>query len=148
MPEHERFRLADYADTIREVLDSGGEFTMFPGGTSMLPLIVQDRDSVTLVKAESYCVGDIAFYKRSGGEFVLHRIIGKQNDTFTMCGDNQISPEYGIMPEQIIARVGYLTRRGKRLNTDRLTYRIYVLLWRSFFLRRVFFKLRRVIHGE
>lgn len=45
MPE--TFSLAEYADIIREVLDSGGEFTLFPRGTSMLPLIVEGRDSVT-----------------------------------------------------------------------------------------------------
>ena len=79
MPEQEhqeRFKIADYAEAIREVLGSGGEFTLYPRGTSMLPLIVQDRDSVTLTKAERFVVGDIAFYQRPGGEYVLHRIIG------------------------------------------------------------------------
>ena len=76
MPEKEHFQLAEYEETILTVLDSGGEFTIFPRGISMLPLIVQGRDSVTLIKAERLQIGDIAFYKRSGGEFVLHRIIG------------------------------------------------------------------------
>lgn len=98
MTERERFRLADFDDTIREVLDSGGEFTLFPRGTSMLPLIVQDRDSVALVKAGTLRRGDIAFYRRADGEFVLHRIIGEKDGTFTMCGDNQLAPEYGIKP--------------------------------------------------
>ena len=147
MPEHERFRLEDFDDTIREVLDSGGEFTIFPRGTSMLPLIVQGRDSVALVKADTLRRGDIAFFKRSGGEFVLHRIVGEKDGTFTMCGDNQLSLEFGIKPEQVIARVEYITRKGKRISADRLSYRIYVALWRSFFIRRVYFKLRRVFNG-
>lgn len=147
MPENERFRLADYDETIREVLESGGEFTMFPRGTSMLPLIVQGRDSVTLRKPDRLRRGDIAFYKRSGGEFVLHRIIGERDGAFTMCGDNQLSPEYGIKPEQVIARVDYLTRKGKRIAAEGFLYRIYVLLWRSFFIRRVYFRLRRIANG-
>ena len=44
------YSLSEYADIIREVLDSGGEFTLYPRGTSMLPLIVEGRDSVTLEK--------------------------------------------------------------------------------------------------
>ena len=68
MPEQGLFRLADYAGTIREVMDSGGEFTLYPRGTSMLPLIVQGRDSVTLVKAEEFRTGDIAFYQRENGQ--------------------------------------------------------------------------------
>ncbi len=148
MSEQERFKIADYAEAIREVLDSGGEFTLYPRGTSMLPLIVQDRDSVTLTKTERFVVGDIAFYQRAGGEYVLHRIIGESDGTFTMCGDNQLAPEYGVKPEQIIAKAAYITRKGSKIMPRSLPYRLYVLLWRSFFIRRVYFKLRRVFHGE
>ena len=148
MPEQGLFRPADYAGTIREVMDSGGEFTIFPKGTSMLPLIVQGRDSVTLVKAEEFRAGDIAFYQRENGQYVLHRIIGERDGTFTMCGDNQLAPEYGVKPEQIIAKAAYITRKGSKITPRSLPYRLYVLLWRSFFIRRVYFKLRRVFHGE
>ena len=148
MPEQGLFRLADYADTIREVLDSGGEFTLYPRGTSMLPLIVQGRDSVTLVKAEEFRAGDIAFYQRENGQYVLHRVIAADGETYTMCGDNQLAPEYGVKPEQIIAKAAYITRKGSKITPRSLPYRLYVLLWRSFFIRRVYFKLRRVFHGE
>ncbi len=148
MPENERFSLAEYEETIRAVLDSGGEFTIFPRGTSMLPLIKEGRDSVALVKAGTYRAGDIAFYRRAGGEFILHRIIAEENGTFTMCGDNQLSPEPGIKPEQIIAKVGCLTRNGRKITPDDPFYKLYILLWKSFFIRRVFFKLRRITHGS
>lgn len=148
MPEQGLFRLADYAGTIREVMDSGGEFTLYPRGTSMLPLIVQGRDSVTLVKAEEFRAGDIAFYQRENGQYVLHRVIGERDGTFTMCGDNQLAPEYGVKPEQIIAKAAYITRKGSKITPRSLPYRLYVLLWRSFFIRRAYFKLRRVFHGE
>lgn len=147
LSEQELFRLADYADTIREVLDSGGEFTIFPRGTSMLPLIVQGRDSAALVKSERFSTRDIAFYQRTDGQYVLHRIIAVNDGTFTMCGDNQLTPEYGIKPEQLIARAAYVTRKGKKIAPGNPAYRLYVLLWRSFFVRRVYFKLRRVFHG-
>ena len=42
------FYLADAIEVIEDVLASGGEFRMYPKGTSMLPLIVQTRDSVVL----------------------------------------------------------------------------------------------------
>lgn len=148
MPEQERFKIADYAAAIREVMDSGGEFTLYPRGTSMLPLIVQGRDSVTLVKAEEFRAGDIAFYQRENGQYVLHRVIAADGETYTVCGDNQLAPEYGVKPEQIIAKAAYITRKGSKITPRSLPYRLYVLLWRSFFIRRVYFKLRRVFHGE
>jgi len=43
------FSLYDMEPIIREVLDSGGEFELAPRGTSMLPLIKEGRDTVTLV---------------------------------------------------------------------------------------------------
>lgn len=138
----ERFRLAEYEGVIREVLDSGGQFTLFPRGTSMLPLIVEGRDSVSLERADSYSRGDIAFYKRADGSFVLHRIIAAENGAFTMCGDNQTALERGIKPEQIIARVAKITRRGKTFDVTSLRYRAYCAVWRCFLLRRVYFKLR------
>lgn len=146
MPE-QRFRLSDYDETIRAVLDSGGEFTIFPRGTSMLPLIVEGRDSATLEKAPVK-PGDIAFYQRADGSYILHRVISQQKGSFTMCGDNQLSPEPGIKPEQIIARVKRVTRNGKEISPENLPYRTYVFLWRSFFIRRVYFRLRRLFHGE
>lgn len=142
MPE--TFSLAEYADIIREVLDSGGEFTLFPRGTSMLPLIVEGRDSVTLEKRPPK-TGDIAFYQRADGSFVLHCAIAFNGDTYTMCGDNQTAPEQGIEPRQVIASVKYVTRRGKRADGS-LGYKIYLLLWRSFFVRRVYFRLRKLFH--
>lgn len=148
MPEQERFKIADYAAAIREVMDSGGEFTLYPRGTSMLPLIVQGRDSVTLVKAEEFRTGDIAFYQRENGQYVLHRVIAADGETYTVCGDNQLAPEYGVKPEQIIAKAAYITRKGSKITPRSLPYRLYVLLWRSLFIRRVYFKLRRVFHGE
>lgn len=149
MPEQGLFRLADYAGTIREVMDSGGEFTLYPRGTSMLPLIVQGRDSVTLEQPQGALHrGDIAFYQRENGQYVLHRIIGERDGTFTMCGDNQLAPEYGVKPEQIIAKAAYITRKGSKITPRSLPYRLYVLLWRSFFIRRVYFRLRRGFHGE
>lgn len=148
MPEQGLFRLADYADTIREVLDSGGEFTLYPRGTSMLPLIVQGRDSVTLEQPQGALHrGDIAFYQRENGQYVLHRVIAADGEAYTMCGDNQLAPEYGVKPEQLIAVVAYVTRNGKKIAPGNPAYRLYTLLWRSFFIRRAYFRLRRGFHG-
>lgn len=144
--EAARFSLSEYSEFIFEVLDSGGEFTIFPRGTSMLPLIREGKDSVTLARGEVRR-GDIAFYRRTDGAFILHRVIKCENGTFTMCGDNQLQPEAGIKAEQISARVVYLTRAGRKITPRNFGYRLYLLLWRSFFIRRVYFRLRRIFNG-
>ena len=148
MADREEFSLADYDETIRIVLDSGGEFTIYPQGTSMLPLIRQGRDSVTLAKPSAPLKrGDIAFYLRDNGQYVLHRVVGTGGGRYTMCGDNQTVPEKGIEPRQIIGAAVKINRDGKPVQ-DRFFYRIYKLLWHGFFIRRVFLKLGRIFSRE
>lgn len=148
MPEQETFRLSEHIGIITEVLESGGEFTLFPRGTSMLPLIVQGRDSVTLVKSDVYSVGDIAFYRRADGAFVLHRIVGKKDGTFIMCGDNQLEREFGVFPEQVIGKAVRITRGGRKIGAENIAYRLYKILWKSFLIRRVFFRLRGTFYAK
>lgn len=141
----QEFNLSEYEETIRVVLDSGGEFRIYPKGTSMLPLIRAGKDSVCIRKAEGNLRrNDIAFYLRDNGEYILHRVIKADNGRYTMCGDNQVMPETGIENKHII---GYVTRvyRGEKEITPKNTgYRLYLFLWRSFLIRRVFFKLRYI----
>ncbi len=140
------FLLEDAIDAIEEVLASGGEFNLCPKGTSMLPLIVQGRDSVvlkrnTLMAPEKH---DIVFYRRTNGQFVLHRVMDIAEDgTYTMCGDNQISLEYGISPTQIIAYVASITRKGKKLKMESGWYVFYVFWWCKLPMRKLLFLPRR-----
>ena len=126
------FYLEDAIDVIEEVLASCGVFRMNPKGISMLPLIVQGRDSVVLRRDENraYKRNDMLFYRRDNGQFVLHRLMKIEDDgTYTMCGDNQVCLESGIRKDQIIAHVEELYRKGKRVNYNGLRYRSYLLVW-------------------
>ena len=88
--------LKDFWPIMKEVIESGGEFTFYPHGTSMLPLIRQGEDQVVLVEPKDIKVGDIVFYRRNDGHFVLHRLVKITKGQYVMCGDNQYLLEYGI----------------------------------------------------
>ena len=144
-----QFSLSEYDETIRIVLESGGEFRIYPKGTSMLPLLRQGIDSVVLEKTkEAVRRGDIAFYQRDDGSYILHRVIRSDNGTFTMCGDNQLELEKGIEARQLIGVVTRIYRGEKCVHLDSLRYRMYVFWWRSFFIRRVYFRIRRIANGS
>jgi len=141
------FYLADAIEVIEEVLASGGDFRMYPKGTSMLPLIVQTRDSVVLTRGLDIPAKkhDIAFYRRKNGQFVLHRVMEICDDgTYTMCGDNQTDLERGIEKEQIIAYVSGLYRKEKAVKMDGFLYLCYVFFWSKMPIRKCFFFMRRV----
>lgn len=143
MSVHEEFKLSEYEDTIREIIESGGEFRIYPKGTSMRPLIRQGRDSVALVKAQlPLKKGTIAFYKRKDGQFVLHRVHKADDGTYTMIGDGQIALEKGVTDDRIIAEAGTVYRDDKPVGT--VAYSLYLLLWRSFLIRRIYLKIRKL----
>ena len=138
--------LSDAIEIIEEVLESGGEFMLSPKGTSMLPLIVQGRDSVVLKKYEKTAPKkyDIAFYRRTNGSFVLHRIVkAKKDGSLVMCGDNQLALEYGIFPEQVIAYAKEIHQGERIISLSSIRYRIYMRVWCFFPYRRAVMFLKR-----
>lgn len=140
-----QFKLSDYDETIRIVLESGGEFRMYPRGFSMLPLIRQGKDSVILVKPQGDLKkNDIPFYKRDNGTYVLHRVVKAENGNYTVCGDNQTWLETGVNNSHIIGVVSRIYRGDKVITENSPGYKIYLFVWQFFIVRRVFFKLRKL----
>lgn len=132
--------LNDSIDIIKEVLDSGGEFRLYPRGKSMQPFIVEGRDSVVLVgKAfDKLRKNDLAFYKRNNGQFVLHRVAKLSPDgTYVMCGDNQTALEKGISDAQIIGCVRAVYRGETLFNERTFSHRLYLAFWCCIPLRKL-----------
>lgn len=138
----EPIRLSDYESLIREVLSTGGEFRLYPHGTSMLPLLRQGRDSVSLRQVDSPIrKNDILFYQRPDGAYVLHRVRTVTPKELTMWGDNQTAPERGVCPDWIIGRVTRIFRDDKEVSCDGSRYRRYLGLWQFAFIRGLLLKL-------
>ena len=102
--------MKELAPLIIEVVEKGGNFRLYPRGVSMLPLLREGIDSVNLGAADTVKKGDIVFYLRKNGEYVLHRVIGERKDGFLLCGDAQTLVECGIRREQIFAKAVGLWR--------------------------------------
>ncbi len=115
---------------IEEALNNDKTFTIPITGTSMLPLLVQGRDTVTLKKCDAPLKkGDLPLYRRKDGAFVLHRVVQVNSDnSYTMCGDNQFLKEKGIEHSQIIGVVTEIKRKDKAFSVEDKKYRLYVKL--------------------
>lgn len=121
--------LEELLPLIEECLAAGQSVSFSPRGISMLPMIVQGRDSVTLSRApEKLKKFDIPLYRRKDGAFVLHRVV-KAGDTYTCMGDNQFKAETGIAHEQVIGIVTSFTRKGRAYSVSCAGYRLYCVLW-------------------
>ena len=113
----------------------------------MMPLLRQGKDSVILIKSETAPQKrDILFYKRSSGQFVLHRIVGLSKDgSYVLCGDNQTALEKGITDEMIIATVSAVYRDERRIEKNTFGRKIYEFFWCIMPLRKLVFFSRRVL---
>ena len=137
-------KLNDAMPLIKEKLAEGREVIFSPRGTSMLPMLREGRDTITLSpvpnKLKKY---DIPFYQRENGQYVLHRIV-KIGDTYTCIGDNQFVYENGVKREQIIALCIAFTRNGREYHANSMRWQLYARFWHySRFPRRVLAGLKR-----
>ncbi len=135
-----------YETNIEKYINENGEFIAIPVGTSMYPMLRNRRDSVYLVRYDKTGLKkyDLPVYKRSDGTQVMHRCLGKTENGYIMCGDNQWVLEHGVQEEQIIAVAKGFYRDEKYIPNDALLYKLYYKFWcRSLKLRMY---MLRVIH--
>ena len=126
---NKKISMEEMAPLIQEILSESGDVSFVSAGTSMLPTIRDRKDTVTLVKPQGKLEkGDIPFYRRDNGQYILHRVVYVNGDTYVMCGDNQWENEYNVRQDQIIGVLRSIERNGKVHNVTDLDYRIYVKL--------------------
>ncbi len=126
-----KVQLEELLPLIEECLREGRSFTFAPHGVSMLPMLRQGRDTVTLSPIpERLRKYDLPLYRRPDGKFILHRIVGTAADgTYTCIGDHQFVFETGVRPEWMIAVVTKFTRDSREHSVKEFTYRLYCRVW-------------------
>ena len=128
--------------SYEEYLEQNGSLTYRCVGVSMLPLLRQGKDLLTVKKkgAERCAKGDVVLYRRPPDLYVLHRIIEVRPSDYVILGDNCVAREYGIRDEDIIGILTSFVRNGKEHKVTEPGYRIYSFLWLHFWPIRVFLK--------
>ena len=114
--------MPEYEALLRE----GAELPLVVSGESMLPFLRPGRDTVFLRRPDAPLQrGDIAFYRRFDGSYILHRVCRAEPGKYWFLGDAQTRVE-GPLPERCVFAHVTAVRRGKRLIQPRQ------LLWRVF----------------
>lgn len=75
---------------VSQLLSEGKEVILKIKGSSMLPFMRGDRDSVKLVRKEPVKVGDIVLAEIGPGRYVLHRVFEIGGDSLTLMGDGNL----------------------------------------------------------
>lgn len=128
--------MEELSPIIESVISTGGDAVLCITGNSMLPLWRDKHNNVKLTACDvnELKVGDIPLYKRENGQYVLHRIVKVNDDSFDLLGDAQCVVEKGLEKHRVIAMVkGYYTESGKYISCDSKQHKLYFSIW-SFLL--------------
>lgn len=128
--------MEELSPVIESVVSSGSDAVLCITGNSMLPLWRDRHNSVLLTACDvdKLKVGDIPLYRRENGQYVLHRIIKVNEDSFDLLGDAQWIVEKELPKKSVIAVAkGYYTEKGKYISCDSKKHKRYFAVW-SFLL--------------
>ena len=130
---------------IEDILDREGVYVSTISGISMKPMLLNRRDTVVISpvsgRLKKY---DVALYK-SGGKYVLHRVVKVLKDSYIMCGDNCVLLEKGITDADIIGKLSEVWRGEEKLDLNSFGYRMYCRRKVAFFYpRKAYRNARRI----
>lgn len=120
----------EYVSALKALVEEGHEVCVQISGNSMAPFLRDKRD-IAYFKApdEELKIGDIVFFQRTNGQFVLHRICRIENNCYYILGDNQRMIEGPILREQIFAIVTRVRRKGNIITPSNLIWDFYAKMW-------------------
>ena len=99
-------------------------------GTSMLPFIIGDVDSVELVKTQSVEVGDVILAWINGSRYVVHRVISIQGNRLTLMGDGNIAGTERCLKDDVKALATHVVNaKGQRHPLDSPWRKRWARLW-------------------
>lgn len=136
--------------SCEEILNTNGFIISGFRGTSMTPLLRADRDKVYIEKiTKRLKKGDIALYKRSNGEYVLHRVYKVNEISYDFWGDNQFVIERGVLDLQILGVAKGYYKGEKYIEFEKsFKYKLYKHFWCTRIWKRKFFNFFRKIKGK
>lgn len=129
--------LKDLRPLMDEAFKNGNTFSIYVHGTSMRPLF-NDETIVELKQDFNISKGDIVFYQRDNGQYVLHRIKKINKDSYNIVGDHQYKIEKNVNKNNIIAKVVSYTKKEKKYYLNNFKYKIYKFIIKFGIIRYLF----------
>lgn len=109
-------------------LSCGEKVALTVTGNSMLPFLADGRDRVILQRIEKLPKkGDIVFYRRKNGAYVLHRVVKRSGELFYFSGDAQLRVEGPVGKGQLLAVCKEVERDGKTIKSGDISWLLYKL---------------------
>lgn len=133
----------EYVGMLKQLVEGGDTVSMRIVGSSMSPFLIHDRD-IIVFKAPDRKLrrGDMVFFQRDSGQYVMHRIYSEKPEGYYIIGDAQTEIEGPVRREQIFAIITKVKRKDKWLEPGDFWWDFFEKIWsRSIPMRKVFIKL-------
>jgi hypothetical protein len=80
----------------------------------MAPFLMHGRDQIRFQAPDRPLKpGDMAFFQRTNGDYVMHRVCQVTGEGYFFVGDNQQIIEGPIAPDQVFGLITQVCRKGK-----------------------------------
>lgn len=120
----------EYVSVLREIAESGKVVSLRISGGSMTPFLAHGRDYIYFTKPDRELRrGDMVFYQRQNGQYVMHRIYKKKADGYYIVGDAQAEIEGPVAESQIFARIVKVKRKDRLLQPGDFWWEFFEHVW-------------------
>ena len=96
------------------LLAEGRDVELMVKGNSMLPFLVDERDSVRLRKQPDVEKGEIVLAQIAPGRYVLHRVRAVEGERLTLMGDGNLRGTESCKKSDVLGTVVEIIRQGDR----------------------------------
>ena len=120
----------EYVGMLKELTEEGREVSMLIAGSSMSPFLIHERDMIYFKKPDRELKkGDMVFFQRRSGQFIMHRIWKVRPVGYYIVGDAQTQIEGPVERDQIFARITKVRRKGKWLEPGDFWWEFFEHVW-------------------
>ena len=123
-----------YLGILKELVQEGKTVSLLISGSSMSPFLIHHRDYIYFQAPDRPLKrGDMVFYTRDSGQYVMHRIRKVRKDAngplYDMIGDGQRLTEKGIREDQIFGLIISVKRNGKDIHPGDFWWEFFRTFW-------------------
>lgn len=120
---------AMFFSEVEERLAEGKSVIIPVKGYSMDPFIRNGRDSVELVPAKSFEVGDIVLAHLANGDYVLHRVVSIKEEVVLLMGDGNIKGTECALKSRVVGVVTRIIQGERSVDCTSSSYLRKVKIW-------------------
>lgn len=120
----------EYISTLRELVREGHDVSLIVSGSSMSPFLIHHRDTIIFGPVDKPLHrGDMVFYERPTGQFVMHRVRRVRPEGLYLIGDAQTQTEGPLDSSRVFAIVKAVRRKGRLLDDKSRVWRFFATIW-------------------